>query len=225
MADIELQVERRESVGKNEARRARAGGKIPAIVYGAKKETVSIFVGARALSDAFRGGAGDNAIYLLKMQGTDQSRHAMIRQLDRDPVSRKVQHVDFVRVLMDVKVRVSVPVEAVGTARGVKQDGGILDFVTRELEIECLPGDIPSHIAVDVTDVGIGDSLRVSQIPVTEGIRILEDGDRVILHVAHPAKEEEAAPVAEAEVAPAPAEPEVIKRGKAEVEVAEEGKK
>jgi large subunit ribosomal protein L25 len=225
MADIELQVERRESVGKNEARRARAAGKIPAVVYGAKKETVPIFVGERALSDAFRGGAGDNAIYLLKMQGTEQSRHAMIRQLDRDPVSRKVQHVDFVRVLMDVKVRVSVEIEPVGVARGVKQDGGILDFVTREVEIECLPGDIPSSIQVDVSDIGIAESFRVSQIPVPEGIRILEEGDRVIFHVAHPAKEEEVAPVVEAEAAAAPAEPEVIKRGKAEAEEAEEGKK
>jgi large subunit ribosomal protein L25 len=226
METIELQVERRQDVGKNEARRARAAGRVPAVVYGAKKETVPIYVNARALTDAFRKGAGDNAIFLLKMHGTEQARHAMIRQLDRDPVSRKVEHVDFLRVLMDVKVRVSVEIELVGTPRGVKTDGGLLDFVTREVEIECLPGEIPGRIPVDVTELGIGDSIRVSQIPASAGMKILEEPERVIAHVAHPAKAEEPVPGAEVEVAAAaPAEPEVIKRGKAESEEAEEGKK
>ena len=230
MANIELQVERRQESGKNIARRARAAGKIPAVVYGAKKETVPIYIEARQLTTAFRQGAGDNAIYLLKMSGTDQTRHAMIKEIDRDPVSREFLHVDFMRVLMDVKVRVSVAVELVGTARGVKQDGGILDFVSREIEIECLPSDIPATLPVDVSEIGMGESLRVGQIPAREGIRILDDPDKVIAHVAHPAKEEE--PVAAAaEAAPAAAEPEVIKKGKAETaeaapeEPRKEGKK
>ena len=224
MANIELQVERRRDVGKNVARRARAAGKVPAVVYGAKKETVPIYIENRSLTTAFREGAGDNAIYLLKMAGTDQTRHAMIREIDRDPVSREILHVDFLRVLMDVKVRVPVSIELSGTPKGVKQEGGILDFVTREIEIECLPNDIPAHLTVDVSDVGMGETFRVSQIPVPEGIRILADADRVIAHVAHPAKEEEvvAAPV---EAAPAVAEPEVIKKGKAETEAPEEPKK
>jgi large subunit ribosomal protein L25 len=225
MANIELQVERRQESGKNVARRARASGKVPAVVYGAKKETVPIYIEARQLTTAFRQGAGDNAIYLLKMAGTEQSRHAMIREINRDPVSRELLHVDFLRVLMDVKVRVSVAVELTGTPKGVKQDGGILDFVSREVEIECLPSDIPSTLPVDVSEVGMSESFRVGQIPAREGIRILDDPDKVIAHVAHPAKEEEVAVVA-AEAAPTSAEPEVIKKGKAETaEAAEEPKK
>lgn len=217
METIELQVERRQSVGKNEARRSRVAGKVPAVVYGAKKETVSVFVNDKALTDAFRRGAGDNAIYLLKMAGTGQSRHAMIKDLTRDPVSRRLVHVDFLRVMMDVKVTVSVPLELTGTARGVKQDGGILDFVTRDVEIECLPGEIPAHIAVDVSEVGMGESLRMAQVIAPPGVKILEDAGRVVVHVAHPAKEEEVLPVPGAEAAAAaPAEPEVIKKGKAE---------
>lgn len=224
MANIELQVERRQDVGKNLARRARAAGKVPAVVYGARKETVPIYIESRSLTTAFRQGAGDNAIYLLKMAGTDQTRHAMIREIDRDPVSREILHVDFLRVLMDVKVRVPVAIEISGTPKGVKQEGGILDFVTREIEIECLPSDIPAHLTVDVSEVGMGELFRVSQISAPEGIRILADADRVIAHVAHPAKEEEVA-AAPVEAAPAAAEPEVIKKGKAEAEVPEEPKK
>jgi len=221
MANIELQVERRQESGKNVARRARAAGKVPAVVYGAKKETVPIYIEARQLTTAFRQGAGDNAIYLLKMAGTEQTRHAMIKEIDRDPVSRALLHVDFLRVLMDVKVRVSVAVELTGTPKGVKQEGGILDFVSREIEIECLPSDIPASLPVDVSDVGMGESFRVGQIPAREGIRILDDADKVIAHVAHPAKEEEVV-AAVVEAAPAAAEPEVIKKGKAETAEAEE---
>lgn len=224
MANIELQVERRQDTGKNVARRARAAGKVPAVVYGAKKETVPIYIEARQLTTAFRKGAGDNAIYLLKMSGTDQSRHAMIKEIDRDPVSREVLHVDFLRVLMDVKVRVSVAIELTGTPKGVKQEGGILDFVNREVEIECLPNDIPASLPVDVSDVGMGESFRVGQIPAREGLRILDDADKVIAHVAHPAKEEEPV-VAAVEAAPVAAEPEVIKKGKVETAEAEEPKK
>jgi len=173
MANIELEVERRETVGKNNARRARAEGKVPAIVYGAKKETVPIYINNRALTTVFREGAGENSIYLLKMSGTDKARHAMIKEINRDPISRKVLHIDFVRVLMDVKVGVSVELELTGTPIGVKQDAGILDFVTREIEVDCLPSDIPARIPVDVSEIGMGQSLRVSQIPALPGIKIL----------------------------------------------------
>jgi len=223
MANIELQVERRQDVGKNEARRARVAGKVPAVVYGAKKETVPIYIEARALTTAFRKGAGENAIYLLKMAGTEQTRHAMIKEINRDPVSRALLHVDFLRVLMDVKVRVPVAIELVGTPKGVKQEGGILDFVTREIEIECLPNDIPATLPIDVSEVGMGESFRVAQIAAREGIRILEDPDKVIAHVAHPAKEEEVV-AAPAEAAAAGTEPEVIKKGKGETEGAEDAK-
>ncbi|HTR03280.1 MAG TPA: 50S ribosomal protein L25 [Thermoanaerobaculia bacterium] len=219
MKTIELSVEKRSTIGKNEARRERAAGRIPAVVYGAGKPNVPISVDRKALSDVFREGAGENAIFLLKLSGSDQSRHAMIREMQRDPVSRKPLHIDFVRVLMDVKITVKVPIEVLGVARGVKTDGGILDVVTREVEIECLPGNIPAHLGVDVADLGIGDAIRVAQVTAPEGVRIVDNPEKVVVHVAHPAREEE--PVAAAEGAAEPAEPEVLKKGKAVAE--EEG--
>lgn len=219
MKTIELNVEKRSTTGKNEARRDRVAGRIPAVVYGAGKPNVSISVDRKALSDVFREGAGDNAIFLLKLAGSDQSRHAMIKEMQRDPVSRRPLHIDFVRVLMDVKITVKVPVEIVGVARGVKTDQGILDIVTREIEIECLPSNIPAHIGVDVSDLGIGDAIRIGQVPALEGVRIVDNPEKVVAHVAHPTREEE--PVAAAEAAAEPAEPEVLKKGKAVAE--EEG--
>ena len=221
MKTIEITVEKRSSRGKNEAHRLRQTGKVPAVVYGAGKDTVPITVDVRSLSDAFRGGAGENAIFLLKLSDTGETRHAMIREFQRDPVSRRAVHLDFVRVLMDTKIRVRVPVEVVNVARGVKTDGGILDFVTREIEIECLPGNIPEHLPLDVADLGIGDALRISDLQAPEGVEVVDDLEKVIVHVAHPAAEEVAAPVeAEAE-AGEPAEPEVLRKGKVVTE--EEG--
>ena len=220
MKTIELNVEKRSSKGKNEARRTRAAGQIPAIVYGAGKATVPITVDRKALSDAFRNGAGENAIFLLKLGGSDQTRHAMIKELQKDPLTRKALHIDFVRVLMDTKIRVEVSIEIVGVARGVKTDGGILDIVTREIAIESLPGSIPAHIPVDVTDLGIGDALRVKDLKPVEGIEIVEDDpEKVIVHVAHPTAEKE--PVAAVEGAAEITEPEVLKKGKVVTE--EEG--
>ncbi len=220
MKTIELNVERRAETGKGEARRARAKGRIPAVVYGAGKPNVPIQLERRALTDAFRAGAGENAIFLLKLAGSDQSRHAMIRELARDPVSREPLHIDFVRVLMDAKIRIKVPIEVVGLAKGVKTEGGILDFVTREVEVECLPGNIPAHLPLDVTELNIGDALRVASLPSIEGVAILDDRDKVLVHVAHPTQEKEPE-VAAAEAAAEPVEPEVLKKGKVVTE--EEG--
>jgi large subunit ribosomal protein L25 len=199
-------------------------GRIPAVVYGAGKANVPISVNKKALADIFREGAGENAIFLLKLAGSNQSRHAMIREMQRDPVSRKPLHIDFVRVLMDVKITLKVPIEVVGTARGVRVDFGILDLVTREIEIECLPTNIPAHIAVDVSELGIGDAIRVSELPTLKGVRIVDNPEKVVVHVAHPTREEE--PVAVAEVGAEPAEPEVLKKGKvvSEEESADEKK-
>jgi large subunit ribosomal protein L25 len=216
MKTIELQVEKRSSVGKGAARQGRAAGKIPAVVYGAGKPNVPISVDEKALADVFRKGAGENAIFLLKLAGSDQSRHAMIRELQRDPLSRKPYHVDFLRVLMDVRIRVYVPIEVVGSARGVKTEGGILDLVTREIEIESLPGNIPGHLPVDVTDLGIGDAVRVGELPVPEGVIVVDNPEKVVVHVAHPTREEEPAAVV-AEAVAEPTEPEVLKKGKTAV--------
>jgi len=214
MKTIELDVEKRSTTGKNEARRTRSMGRIPAVVYGAGKPNVPISVDRKALADAFRGGAGENAIFLLKLGGSDQSRHAMIKEMQRDPASRKPVHIDFVRVLMDVKITLRVPVEIVGVARGVKAEGGILDLVTREIEIECLPTNIPPSLPVDVSELGIGDAIRVGEIPALPGVIVIDNPEKVVAHVAHPTREEEpvAAPT---EGIAEPTEPEVLKKGKA----------
>ena len=136
-----IEVQPRETTGKNANRRSRAAGKIPAVVYGGGKESVSIEVDRKTLLDMLKGHAGENPIFLLKLG--DKDRHAMIRHMDIDPLSRQVIHIDFQRVLMDQKVRVAVPVELTGTAVGVKVEGGMLDFVTREVHVECLPGRDP----------------------------------------------------------------------------------
>jgi large subunit ribosomal protein L25 len=217
MKTIELNVERRPSTGKNEARRFRAQGRIPAVVYGGGKPTVPITLEHRALSDAFRAGAGENAIFLLKLAGSEQSRHAMIRDLQRDPLSRKTLHIDFLRVQMDAKIRVKVSIEVIGIAKGVKTEGGILDFVTREVEIESLPSNIPAHLPIDVSELAIGDALRISQIPPIEGVEIVDDPEKVLVHVTHPTQEKEpevAAAEAEVEIT----EPEVLKKGKVATE-------
>jgi large subunit ribosomal protein L25 len=214
MKTIELDVEQRSTSGKNEARRTRMIGRIPAIVYGAGKPTVPISVDRKTIADAFREGASENAIFLLKLAGSDQSRHVMIKELQRDPASRKPIHIDFVRVLMDVQITVRVPVEIVGVAVGVKAEGGILDLVTREVEIECLPTNIPSSLRVDVSELAIGDAVRIAQVAAPSGVRIIDNPDKVVAHVAHPAREEEPAAAA-AEAVAEPTEPEVLKKGKA----------
>lgn len=223
MKTIELSVEKRGSIGKNEARRQRASGRIPGVVYGAGKPTVPISLDRKALSDLFRHGAGENTIFLLKLVGSDQSRHAMIREFQRDPASRKPLHVDFVRVLMDTKIRVKVGIEVIGSAKGVRTEGGILDFVTREVEIECLPGDIPAQIPIDVSELSIGDALRISQIPVMKGVQVVDDPEKVLVHVTHPTAEK-APEVVAAEAATEITEPEVLKKGKVATEEAPEEK-
>ena len=136
----------------------------------------------------------------------------MIRNMEVDPVSRQVIHIDFQRVMMDQKIRVAVPVEIVGTAVGVKTEGGMLDFVTREVNVECLPGDIPKHLEVDVTDVHVGQHVEAKDLKLPQGVTLLDDPDKVIISLSHGRLEtaDEAAAAAER------AEPEVIKKTKAE---------
>jgi len=219
MSAMIIEVENRRETGKNVARRIRAAGRIPAVVYGGGKETVPITVDRKRLQDYFRGGARDNSIFLLEMKGTDQKRHAMIRKIDIDPVSQTMVHLDFIRVDMDHKLKVHVPFVLVNTAAcvGVKTGGGVIDFSTRDVELECLPGDIPESIAVDVQALEIGHFIRLSEVTIDKKkYRVIGDQERVVVSVAHPQKEEVVAP--EEAAAAAPAEPEVIKKGKKEEE-------
>jgi large subunit ribosomal protein L25 len=218
MAEVTLEVSRREKSGKEIAKKLRAAGKVPAVVYGGHKEPVAIEVDRKAVSELVqKSDHGVRSIFLLKMAGTDQQRHAMIKDIQIDPVSRKMTHIDFVRVVMDEVVRVTVPVHVVGTAIGVKE-GGILDWQVRDLHVECLPNAIPDKIDIDVSPLGSHDYYRISDLTLPEGVKVLDDPERVVVGVTHlRAEVAEAAAATEAEAA-APAEPEVIKKGKTEEE-------
>ena len=217
MAEVTLEVSRREKSGKEIAKKLRAAGKVPAVVYGGHKEPVAIEVDRKAVSELVQKSEhGVRSIFLLKMSGTDQQRHAMIKDIQIDPISRRMTHIDFVRVVMDEVVRVTVPVQIVGTAIGVKE-GGILDWQVRDLHVECLPNAIPDKIAIDVTALGNHDYYRVSDLKLPEGVKVLEDLERVVVGVTQ-MRAEVVEPTAEAVVAAAPAEPEVIKKGKPEDE-------
>lgn len=204
-----IEVQPREKTGKNANRKTRAASKIPAVVYGGGKESVSIEVDRKTFLETMRGrGEEKNPLFLLKLG--DKERHAMIREIQTDPLSRQVIHIDFQRVLMDQKVRVTVPVELVGTAYGVKTEGGMLDFVNREIHVECLPGDIPKSIEHDVTGLRMGQHLEAKDLTLPKGLTLLDEPERVIASLGHGRTE---APDATAEER---AEPEVIKRTKAE---------
>jgi large subunit ribosomal protein L25 len=205
----------RETRGKNEARRLRAGGRIPAVVYGGDKpEGKPIAVDPKILSRILHSELGANTLIALKMPGAADAR-VLVKEYQLDPVSHQLLHADFYRVAMDKPIRVTVPVVTRGEAPGVKQQGGILDFVHREVEIECLPADIPEHIEVDVSELMIGQSIRVRDVLVAVKWTPISDPDMMLVHVIALKVEEE--PVAAAEVpAEAPAEPEVIKKGKVE---------
>ena len=205
---MNIEVSPRQQTGKNANRRSRAAGKIPAVVYGGGRESVAIEVDRKTLMDMLRNHLGEHPIFLLKLG--DKERHAMIRNMQTDPVSRQVIHIDFQRVLMDQKVRVAVPVELQGTAFGVKTEGGMLDFVTREVNVECLPGEIPKHLDLDVTDLHVGQHAEAKDLKLPEGVTLLDEPDKVIVSLGHGRLE---AAVEEGE---GRAEPEVIARKKGE---------
>ena len=211
MAEVTLEVSRREAIGKEKAKKLRRDGKVPAVVYGGHREPVAIVVDRKAVSELIQKSEhGIRSVFLLKMAGSDQQRHAMIKELTIDPISRRMKHIDFVRVIMDEAVKVTIPVHVTGTARGVKE-GGLLDFQVRELHVECLPNAIPDSIDVDVTPLEGHDYFRIKDLKLPEGVRVLDDPERVVVGVTHAKVEAETAEAAAAE-------PEVIKKGKTDDE-------
>jgi large subunit ribosomal protein L25 len=224
--NIVVEVEKRAETGKNASNRYRAADQIPAVLYGggAGMDTMSLVVPRKVLVTLLRKGLHENAIFELQLKDTDQKRHVMIRDLTVDPITRSLLHVDFVRILLDKKLRVKASVEITGIPEGVKVEGGVLNVVTHELQIECLPADIPNEVLVDVSNLKVHDSLRVSDISLGDKVKILEAPDRVIAHVGFARVEEVVAATATAEVVPTGSEPEVIKKGKKEEEAAAEGK-
>lgn len=216
MSEATIEVQRREKVGKGANRRLRVAGQIPAVLYGADKDPVAIQLPRRLLLDLFKSGGHENRIFLLKLAGTDQTRHAMIRDLQIDPTTSQVTHLDFQRINMDARLRVKVRLELDGVPYGVKTEMGILDFVTREVEVECLPTAIPTAIHVDVTELRIGQHLEAKELKLPDGVEFVGDPDAVVASVKHAKAEEVAAPVAAAATTEAVAEPEVITKGKKE---------
>ncbi len=209
MKDLVIQAEQRDMLGKNANRRLRTTGKIPAVVYGHGFEAVSVAVDPKDIHRILHSESGHNTIF--KLQLPDVTKDVLIRDYQLDPVKGHLLHADFQTVAMDEVMVFEVPIEAVGNSIGVK-NGGILDIVLREIELECLPSDVPDSLEVDVTALDIGDVIRVEDLKFdSTKITLLSEPDLVVLNIASPAVEEEEEPVEEVV-----AEPEVIKKGKVE---------
>jgi large subunit ribosomal protein L25 len=215
-----LEAQPRTAGNKNEARRVRRSGKIPAVVYGAGQDSVSVAVDPRQVTRILNSETGHNTIFDLALDGGSKTK-AMIVDWQYEPIKGKLLHIDLKRIAMDKKLAVMVPIELIGEPAGVKQQGGILEQMLREVEVECLPGDIPSHIDVDVSDLVFGKVLRVADLPHSAKLKFLTDENQPVAHVTTVKEEVVATPEAVAAEAAAPTEPEVIKKGKQET--AEEG--
>jgi large subunit ribosomal protein L25 len=217
--DAILEAEIRNTFGKNEARRTRREGKVPGVLYGGHgQETTPIAVQPRALLKILHSEAGQNTLISLKLAGAGDSR-VLVKDFQVDPVTHHVLHADFYRVAMDKMLRVTIPVIVKGEPRGVKQQGGILEFIRREIEIEVLPADIPEHVEVDVSELMLHQGVRVRDIAVDAKWKPITEPEAMLVHVIMPKAEEVVAPAEVAAVATAtPAEPEVIKKGKKEDE-------
>lgn len=217
MKSIQVSAEVRSGFGKNAARQLRMQGRIPAVLYGQQEAALSLTVDPKDLLAVLQSAAGHNTILSLDVK--DQgSTSVILKEWQLDPIKETLLHVDFLRIAMDNALQVSVPVLPLGVAKGVKDQGGIFEFVLRQLEVECLPADIPEHIAADISNLEIGSNLRVSDLTVDPKLNLLSDLDLVVAHVVAPKEEEaeaaeEAVPGLEGEE-----EPEVMRKGKGEEE-------
>jgi len=215
--DITIVAEPRQSRGKNEARRLRARGMAPAVVYGAKLDAIPVSLSPKEVRKILNSTTGHNTIFNVAVSG-GETTPVMIVDWQSDPVRETLLHVDLKRIDLTKRMAVKVPVHTTGEAKGVKIQGGLFEIVTREIEIECLPNEIPDGFTVDVSELMIGQNLRASDIPVTGSLKLLSPPDQVIAHVVTMKAEEVAPATPEAGAAPVAAEPEVIKKGKKEEE-------
>ena len=213
-----LQADTREGRGKNEARRLRAAGKIPAVVYGTEKDSaMAIAVDPRVLLRILHSESGVNTLIGLEGAGLATGGRVLVKEYQLDPIDHRLLHADFYAVAMDKKLEVTVPIVIKGEPKGVKQQGGIVDFVNRTIEVECLPADIPEHIDIDITELMLHQGIRVRDLPKSDKWSPVSEPEMMIVHVVSMKAEE--APAADAAVATATgataaAEPEVIKKGK-----------
>jgi large subunit ribosomal protein L25 len=221
--EVVLEATPRDTFGKNEARRTRRGGQVPAVVYGGDgKEATPIQVPPKALLKILHSESGQNTLIALKLPGAGDTR-VLVRDFQIDPVTHQVLHADFYRVAMDRLIQVTIPVVVRGEPKGVKQQSGILEFIRREIVIECLPGDIPENVDVDVSELMLHQGIRVRDVATSPKWKAVTEGEAMLVHVIMPKAEEAPAPAdaAAAAATATPAEPEVIKKGKKE-EVDEE---
>lgn len=227
--EMTVPADKRDSRGKNEAYRLRVKGLAPAVMYGSGQEALALSVDPKRILKILHSRAGHNTIFNVAVQD-GETTPVMIVDWQLDPVKENLLHVDFKRIDLAKRLRVSVPIRTQGDALGVKQDGGLLEIITREIEIECLPNEIPEHFTIDVTELRMGQARRASEVPMSGSMILLSPPESVLAHVVALRAEEEPAAaeavVAEGEAAPA-AEPEVIKKGKKEEEAEpeEKGKK
>ena len=222
MAQIIVEGAPRSTRGKNEARRLREKGNVPAVLYGGRGEALSLSVNAKQVTAILRSETGHNTLFQIDLGGKHEP--AIVKDWQVDPVTGRLLHVDLIRVAMDVRMRVKVPVHTFGEPSGVKVQGGVFEVVVREVEIECLPADIPSEFKVDVSGLMLNQSFRAGDLKLdTAKHKLITDPNAVLAHVVALRVVEEEKPVEAAAVpGAAPAEPEVIKKGKKEVE-GEEG--
>jgi len=216
--DITVAAEPRSLRGKNEARRLRAAGSAPAVVYGTGKETLTVAVSPKDMVRILRSKTGHNTIFHLAVKDGENTP-VMIVDWQRDPVKDTLLHIDMKRIDLTQRLIVKVPVHTVGEPEGVKLQGGLHEVITREIEVECLPNEIPEHLTVEVGHLTMGQAVRASDVKLPGSVRLVSQPEAVISHIVAMKAEEVVAPVAGADVAPAAvAEPEVIKKGKKEEE-------
>lgn len=209
-----LEAVRRDQFGRNNAGRLRRKGQIPAVLYGGENRPAeSVAVDPKQLLRILHSQSGANTLITLKLDGAADTR-VLVKEYQLHPVFHQLLHADFYRVAMDKALRVTVPVHLTGEAKGVKAQGGVIDFVHRELVIECLPGDIPEHITVDVTNLMIHDGVRVRDLDSGGRWKAVSEPELLIVHLVAPKTEAEPAAAEGAPAAAAGAEPEVIKKGK-----------
>ncbi|GAI92216.1 unnamed protein product [marine sediment metagenome] len=212
---FKIKAEKREIFGKNASRRLRREGMIPAVLYGGGSSNVPLTLKKQDVFMILRSDTGENTVFQVSFDS--ESRDVMIKELQRDPVTDEILHADFVHIAMDKVIQVSVPVVSVGEAVGVKTEGGFVDFITREVEVECLPKDIPERIEIDISGLHLRQSLKAEDVTLPEGVKLITSSDTILVLIEVPLKEEEIeVEEEEEEVIAEEEEPEVIGKEKPE---------
>jgi large subunit ribosomal protein L25 len=214
---FKIKGEKRETFGKNASRRLRRNGMVPVILYGAKEVNVPLILNKREIFQILRSEAGENTVFEVSFNS--ETKNAMIKELQKNPVTDEIIHADLIQIALDKVIRVSVPVVTVGDAIGVKTEGGFVDFITREIEIECLPKDIPEQIEIDISELHLRQSFKIEEAVLPNEIKLVSDPETILVHIEEPAKEEEIeVEEEEEEVIGEEEEPELIKKEKPEEE-------